>query len=330
MRATQKVIAQMLGIDRTTVSKALSDSPTVSGAVKEQVKKLCSELGYRPHAGALSLVSYRTRTISLVGGFTGVEGVQGLWVMRLHEAAQRRGYRCRIDSHNDAATVASEASADGFIVFGQNSRHGSTSETYLPAVYTDCSGQGSPINSVTTGNAEAASSAVSYLYDLGHRQIAYFGVVQGHGVSMDRYQGFKEEMRQRKLHIPDGSVIIQEDWPVEVEDNYRHREQLLDSINAGATAVITTKDVVGAAVVRMLSWDGLKVPDDVSVIAWDDTLVTRAINPSLTSIRQNLTHAADCAIDMLIKLIESDEKEIPGIVIPSSLIIRESTAPPKC
>jgi DNA-binding LacI/PurR family transcriptional regulator len=327
----QKQIAQMLGVNRATISKALTDSPEISQALKEKVRALCSELGYEPNYHARSLLTNRTGVIAILKEDLRLSVLLSEWVNRIQAAAAACGYKVRLESAADIGRTMAEQSADGFISF-HTPREEPDLARFLdtvdrPVVFTDCGLGHFSHNAVVVDNVTAGAKCVDHLADLGHRRVAFLGLIAGNGPCLDRWKGYAERCTQLGLNGSAEQAIPCNDWPYEIEDVFVLDKPILDAVNGGVTALVCSSDVQAVGAMKLLRRHGLSVPGDVSVTGFDDTLTARACEPDLTSVRQPVAEAARRAVEMVLDVRASGTLAQP-VVLPAELVPRCSTAPP--
>jgi DNA-binding LacI/PurR family transcriptional regulator len=326
---SQKDIAKILGVNQTTVSRALKGSPRVSKAMKDKVLNLCDSLGYQPDCLASSLSSGETRIISALKLSRQLNDIHSRWIDCLQDSAHEYGYSFRLDRMDDIKRLAGERSSDGFIVFGRWDRIEPQTMSYVyntkrPVVFTDCESADLPPEAVAIDNSGGMAEAVRYLYGLGHKKIGFFGLVQRHPVCRERHHGYLREMNELGITAPGSATIAIDDWPFEPDDVYVYGDSLMATVGSGITAFVASSDVGAVGIFKMLKRFGLKVPEDISVIGFDDSLLARAFEPPLTTVRQDIVSAARAAVGKLVGYIRKEEAT-PGIIIPTQLMVRATT-----
>lgn len=326
-KTNQKTLAKLLGVSQSTISKALNDSPKVSGLLKERIRQLSNEVGYIPDYNATSLSSGRTMMISAVvtpiPGLT-VSDIHSRWIAHMGAIARQKGYRLRIDFLDDVERIIKERSADGLIVFGD---HALPPLGSMPTVFTDCRASAGP-GFVTTDNAGGTAEAVEHLLELGHRRIAFFGHMNSQYAdpSHERYLGYLRALNRSGVPSPADFAVEQRGWPVEVDDMDEYGGAIRDLMSRGVTAFVASSDVAAAGIARCAMRAGLGIPSDVSVTGFDDTLLARGFEPPLTTVRQDTVTSSRLAVEMLLEAIDGHPMR-GGTVVPAPLVIRASTGP---
>ena len=303
-RVSIKDIAKAADTTHSTVSRALRDSPLISDATRERVKRLAREMGYTPNAVAQSLQTNRTNAVGLVVTSIADPFLADV-VKGVEEVAQPVGLSVFLNaSHNDpnqeiqVIETFHRRRVDGILV--ASSRIGSNhldrlARIDVPVVLINSeAGEDSDfLHSVTVDDQTGARQAVRHLIDRGHRRIGYLGV------------------RNRPL------------------SNERRRQGYLEALSllgAGVTAIFCFNDMVATGVLLACKHQDVRVPDACSVVGFDDIDLARYVTPSLTTVHQLKREMGSIAMQMLHDLIEG--KAVQNRVLPPRFVRRESTAPP--
>lgn len=191
---------------------------------------------------------------------------------------------------------------------------------HLPAVVIDNSSSDKTIPSVIIDNFNAISSAVNYLCSLGHRRIGFMTGLEDSDVGKDRHAGYEQGLRENGLKLDDSLVF---------KGNFSFQSGLAGadyfmSLKTPPTAIICANDSMAIGAIRKITDAGLSVPNDVSIIGFDDIAVASQIVPSLTTLAAPIDKLTELACDMLIQLINGEESETRHIALPARLIVRES------
>ena len=178
-------------------------------------------------------------------------------------------------------------------------------------------------STVTSDNVQGCSLALNYLYKLGHRKIAHIqGVAQADNwPSSIRKKTYIEVMKKLNLDIPEGYIVDGVNF--DVSGGYDAMKELL-SLKDRPTAVFASGDKLAIGAIDAIKDAGLRVPEDISVIGFDNIEIAKYVTPKLTTIRQNCQEIGKAAVDILIEQINKKEKLKINKVIPVELIERES------
>lgn len=327
-KPTMDDVARRAGVSRALVSLALRDSPKVSNASRAAVQAAADELGYRPNLIARHLASKQTRTFGLVINdlhnpyFPGVaDGVR--------RAADAAGYRMLIQSaflddevERSALDTFIDFCVDGIILTGAR----------LPAAAIEAAARSVPIvvvsrpmrstrvDTLNNDDRLGAELATEHLVGLGHRHICH--IDGGHGAgAAQRRAGYEGTMRRHGL----------EPWIVSgaftEASGVAAAERALGS-GRPLTAIFAGNDVSALGALDVIEESGRSVPDDISLVGYDNTFVAALRHVSLTTVEQGRERLGELAVETLIDRIEGGRTNSVHHVIAPTLEVRHTTAPP--
>jgi DNA-binding LacI/PurR family transcriptional regulator len=328
-----KDVAKAARVSHPTVSRALRNSRLVKPETAARIQKIAREMGYRPSAVARSLVTRRTETIGVVVTNIADPFVAGV-VAGIEEVANRRGYsvflaNSNADPEREVKVVQSfhERRVDGIVVTA--SRVGvlylpMLARMKVPIVLIDNQHPGEFVHSVMINNIPASRNATQHLIDLGHRRIAYIGDQFGFQSDMDRLSGYRQALQQADLpFLPE--LVVHGNG--NADGGIRAMNALL-ALNEKPTAVFCYNDLSALGALRALYDRGLRVPDDVSLVGFDDLPVASYMVPRLTTVRQPKEQMGRVAMESLLKILNGTSAKT-DIDVEGKLIVRDSSAPPK-
>ncbi|HXP11302.1 MAG TPA: LacI family DNA-binding transcriptional regulator, partial [Acidobacteriaceae bacterium] len=326
-----KTLAAYLDLDPTTVSVVLNQVPgrSIPEATRERIRKAALKFNYQPSFLARSLRNRRTMTIGilvpvLADGYH-AEVMTGIGDSLLEEKyfyfiAHHRHRRDLIEQY---PRMLMSRGAEGLITIDTNL----IGKPPLPVVAIAGHQRVNGVTNVVLDNHRAAELSLRHLYDLGHRTIAY---MRGQPYSSDseaRWKGIVEVARDLGLVIrPELTIQLEKDltspelgYPVVKHLLTRHRN---------FTAFLSFNDIAAIGCIRALHDVGLRVPQDVSVVGFDDIKEAAFQTPSLTTIRQPLHKMGALAVRSLLQQLRpAGNREHPQIAVAPELIVRESTGP---
>jgi len=335
-------VAEQAGVSIKTVSRVLNQEPGVNVKTRERVLAVVAELKYRPKLSARSLAGARSFLIGLLyydPSAAYVGGVQQGATLRCREA----GYHLVVESlHNDAPDLQPQIEhmvlalrPDGMVLTPPLCDNPKVLEA-LRATATPCvlvspgthPGQRTArarmqaaLPSVGMDDVQAAEEVTNLLISLGHKRIAHIKGAADQAAAGERYQGFLNAMKQHRLPV-DPELVYQGDF--NVNSGVEGAHQLL-SRRVRPTAVFAANDDMALGVLAAAQRLGLSVPQDLSIVGFDDTPSASLVWPPLTTVRQPLAEMARVAVDML---ITPPEGPAPHRILPHELIVRHSTAAP--
>lgn len=333
-RPTSADVAALAGVSRTTVSFVLNGRDTsISPATRERVLRAARQLGYHPHASARQLAGGRSNALGLVvrqspeqiaGDALLAETLRGLTA-----AARSRGFRVIVEALDGGPTrygdLLRTGRADGLVVSGPRS-----DDPDLAALVRDRfpivlqgSLPGVPVASVDVDNAAGAREAVRHLIGAGHRRIACVtNAPIAYTAARERADGWRSTLAEAGIEPTDAWL---EEGGFDAPSGHVAIRNLLARMSE-LDAVFVASDVVALGVIGGLRRAGLRVPEDVSVVGFDDIPLAAYFDPPLTTVHlpaYELGHAAGVAL-----LDRITASTVPGrTLLPTELVIRSSTAP---
>lgn len=325
-----KDIAQLANVSHSTVSRALQNSPLVNPETAEKIRRIALESGYRASAVARGLVTRRTLTIGLVVT-TVADPFACEVVSGIEHAANDLGYSVFLadsdaDPEREKKVVQSfaERRVDGILV--TSSRVGALylpllSEMMVPIVLVNNQHPGPFVHSVTIENVEGSRDAAKHLISLGHRRIAYIGDQFGYQSDTERFAGYRQALDSAAVPLHPELIVHGDGKP---EGAGVAMAKLLN-LPDPPTAVFCYNDMSALGAMRVIRARGLRVPEDISIVGFDDIFVSAYTQPPLTTVRQPMRQMGILAMESLAKLMSGEGSAI-RIKVGAELIVRESTA----
>ncbi len=335
-----KEVAELAGVSIATVSRCINNPEKVTERTRAKVQDAISQTGYSPNTIAQSFRRGRTNLIMVVIPSVGDPFFSAL-MRGVKRAAQAKGYSVVIEETQSNTMTADEVSrmlvsnqTDGIVLLGAISPYGTEilsakSRRNLPIVVgcEKVSPDLADLPSVRVDNVAAASDATNFLIKHGHKRI---GMIRGQGSSLltkDRETGYRAAMREAGLPIGFG-------WVAEGRmtiPGARHATRDLLHCADPPTAIFCANDEMAIGCLHELRDLGLVVPDDISVIGFDDIRYAEVTVPPLTTIRQPAEEIGERAIYRICRRIEEgpDVGNSDPQIVPHKLIVRQSVAAPK-
>jgi DNA-binding LacI/PurR family transcriptional regulator len=322
-------VARVAGVSVPTVSRVLTGNIPVGPKRRERVQKAIKELGYRPNAAARALVSGRRSMIAILAANTSRYGYART-VEGVEEAARAAGYMVVItvvetaeaDDVNTAVDMVLSHAVAGVIVLDFD-EPGHAALTALPSNIPVTVAAASPSKSITLPRAyladqRGARQATEYLLSLGHETVHHIALPSS-GRRGGRTAGWAAALKAAGIQPPEALTTT---WnPL---DAYELAKQL--AADPGVTAVLAGNDEVALAVLRAMTEQGRRVPDDVSLIGFDDQPIASLISPALTTVAQDFAELGRQSFSLLERAITGSDGR-GTVSVPAKLVIRESTAP---
>jgi len=328
-----KDIARLADVTHPTVSRALRNSPLVSPRTIERIQRIARESGYRVSAVARGLVTQKTNTIGVVVTTIADPFVSEV-VSGIEHAANDHGYSVFLadsyaDPDREVRVVHSfaERRVEGIVV--TSSRVGTRylrilSEMKVPIVLINNQRRGEFVHSVMIENVEASRLAAQHLIGLGHERIAYLGDRYGYQSDTERLGGYRQALKQARLPFLPELVVHGDGKP----EGGRQAMETLRSLPQPPTAVFCYNDMSALGALGAIHQSGLRVPEDISLVGFDDLFFASYTQPPLTTVRQPRQRMGLLAMEILLKLM-SGQDSADTIKVPAELIVRESSASPR-
>ena len=330
-RPTLRSLADQLGLSPASVSLVLNHAPAAKAipkATQDRIRAAAAAVGYRPNSLAKSLRHRRTLTVGVMVPEIS-EGYAALVLSGIEDALLQAGYLYFVASHRHRADLVDEyprlmldRAVDGPIVVDTPLR----GPLPVPVVAVSGDDDVEGVTRIVLDHAHAASHALAHLKELGHRRIAY---IKGQRFSSDtavRWATIREAAKAQRLPI-DRALVGQLEGESPLPDlGYVAAKRLL-AVRPGFTALFAFNDISALGAIRAIRDAGLRVPEDVSVVGFDDIASAAYQNPGLTTVRQPLYEMGQCAADTLVARMERPDQPAPRTIsLEPSLVVRGTTA----
>ncbi|WP_232668275.1 LacI family DNA-binding transcriptional regulator [Pseudonocardia sp. TRM90224] len=322
-------VARASGVSYQTVSRVINDQERVHPETRARVLAAVDALGYHPNSAARALVTGRGSTVAVVASNTSLYGYART-LEGIEDAAFAAGYTVNItvlrspdqSDRADAVERLLSQPLAGLIAFTHDDLARSAVEdvpSRMPAVTVFGTGAGGRAH-ILLDEEGGARAAIRHLLDLGHRTIHHAGVPPL--LPSGRLLGWRATLEEAGVPRP-------EPIPVTWEPRSGYEVGSAIARQHDITAVFAGNDDIATGIVRALIDSGRDVPGDVSVIGFDDTPLAAYTRPSLTTVSQDFVELGRRAFDLLHGLIEQDDQPAGPTVLPTHLVTRESTGPPR-
>lgn len=328
-RVTLKAVAHQLGLTPGTVSATLNNSPAAKSIpqhTKNRILAAAKELNYRPNFFARTLRTQRTYTIGLIaeeiGDAYGSQVISGiekylteknylfLTVVHRHDRKQLQTY----------SQMLVERGVEGIITVDTDMLEEATLPTVAVAGHRAVGG----VTNIVLDHKRAAHLALEHLKNLGHEDIAFLQGQTFSSDSEDRWKAITEVAAELDITIRPELVLRIVSAASTPEVGFPVTEELL-ARKQHFTALFAYNDNSAIGAIWALKAAGLRVPEDVSVVGFDDIPVAQFANPALTTVRQPLVRMGEIAAQTLVNQIEGKEEYVPAIAIEPEFVVRDST-----
>ena len=323
-------IAEMLNISNVTVSKALADKDGVGEELRQKIKEVANELGYRYNSTAKSLKDGCTYNIGVLVPERFVDQKTSFyWDMYQNVSKQLLTHnyygileilKPNDEEENTLPKMIQDSKVDGIIVLGQISESyvEAITSVYNPLIFLDFYDKHSNIDTVVTDNFYGMYLLTDYLIEMGHKDIAFVGNYRSTSSIQDRYLGYVKALLENDL--PQNK-----DWVI----NDRSKSGTYIDIvlpEKMPTAFVCNCDEVAYKVIKAIKQSGLNVPKDVSVVGFDNYLISDISEPAITTVEVDMKAMAETAVDTLVRKINDLDYKVGRQMISGKIILKDSVA----
>jgi len=328
---TLKDLAKHLGLTKGTVSAVLNNSPyarAIPQHTKDRIFAASQELNYHPNFFARTLRKKRTYTVGVLCAEIG-DAYGSVVISGIEEALSERKYFfvTVVHHHNEHmllqySDILKSRGSEGFITIDTTL----TAAPSLPTVAVSGHREFEGVTNITLDHAAAADMVLGHLRELGHRDMA---VIKGQPLSIDtqsRWEGLVEGAEKLGVELPAELIIQMPADDPSPQTGYETAKELL-ARKVPFTALIVYNDISAVGAIRAIKETGLRVPEDISVVGFDDIREAAYHVPSLTTVRQPMRKIGSMAAEALVDRLEGHDGHTAGILVKPELVVRESTGP---
>jgi LacI family transcriptional regulator len=336
MKKNKKVIsiediALAAGVSITTVSRVINKFPTVKEANRKKVEDAVKKFNFKPNLAAQRLASGSNNTIGLeIPRYEGI--FYSFYAMEIFRSVGIACDALKVDFllHLTDGKTSINASAIGGVVFADVINNKDHVEDMLasgiPVVLMNYMATDmEEASSVSVDNLKGAKTATEYLINLGHEKIAFISGDLVTQAAQERLSGYRASLEKSGIAVND-DYILKGDYS---RKSARAAAERILELDKRPTAIFVSSDDMASEVVAVLMENGVKVPDDISIIGFDDDPVCLYGPVSLTTMRQPLKEMAQTAVKELFLKMQDPDRSVNRIVLSPELIIRDSVRPPR-
>ncbi|GAA0315857.1 LacI family DNA-binding transcriptional regulator [Bacillus carboniphilus] len=333
-KITMQDIADQLNISKNSVSQALTGKSGVSEETRRMVIEKANELGYKYKGqpqSSLQPIQSEPKTIALIASEFAFSQTAffGQIYLSVEKLIKQEGFRLLIQSITSDARDSLELpdfienkSVNGIIILS----HISTDyikkvlDTDIPTILIDHHDPTLDVDAILTNNRFGAFKAIKHLIDLGHKNIGFMG-------DIDFSPSYQERMEGYLLALREYDCPIRDEWMItDLEESDESVWNALDSIEEQPTAWFCVNDGLGFYTLTTLQRKGYRVPTDISICNFDNGKLSNIVSPKITTMGIDLTYYGEKAIEQLLWRIKNPDQRTQEVLIPATLLVKESTA----
>ncbi len=332
-KLTLRDLSERLGLARSTVSRALRDDPQIATATRERVRELADALGYRANAAARALTRREAQAVGLMlprsSQLIFANPYFSELLLGISSRAEQGGFPLLLSTapHPDFTVWLREGRVDGLLVLGSSVTDADVPglnalvEARYPVVVIHAGPRA--LGAVSVGSNERAGvwQALAHLERLGHRRVALLSGPRGSRYAERRIRAYRSGVASFGLEADRQLLIASDDSRAGGAAACRE----LLARKARVDAILADNDLVALGAMESLAAAGMRVPEDVSVVGFDDTPLAAVASPALTSVRQPTRRIGEIAFDALLALMAG--RRVSSVRLATRLVVRDSTGP---
>lgn len=331
--ATMKDVAHLAGVSTATVSRALMNPEKVSASTRKKVEQAVSQAGYSPNSLTRNLRRNETKTIVVIVPDI-CDSYYSDIIRGIEETAAEHGYLVLLgdsgqqqNRESSFANLIFTKQADGMLLLGTNLPFdiSKPEQKNLPPMVMACEfAPDLELPTVHIDNLTAAFEAVNYLTQSGHKQIAQITSNQNATLTQFRTQGYQQALRR-------AGVAVNPAYTVSGNDSFAAGAKAMTSLlslSIPPTAVFCHSDIMAIGAMQQAKRLGFRVPQDISIIGFDDITFAEYCDPALTTMSQPRYDIGQQAMLLLLKILKGNDVQVGSRLLDAQLVLRESVAPP--
>jgi LacI family transcriptional regulator len=327
-------LAEIVGLSATTVSRVLNGkaiSYRISEKTQERVLKAAKDYNYTPNKIARGLKLSKTDTLGLI-----IPDISNPFFSDIASSIEReaynKGYSLILCDSNEDQKMENELiellrshKVDGIIIAPIGTDYENIKNTFnsgMPLVVIDRSSPETGLPSITSDNYQGGYDAVNYMISMGHKKISCIQGIPKSQPSLERVRGFKDALRHGNIDF-DNNMIVGDDFST---DNGYRQTRILFSLDDAPTAIFALSNLIGLGVIKAVHEMGLKIPDDISLISFDEQPYSAFLGTPMTTVDQKKSEMGQLAVAVLVEYIKNKEyrKKVVNMKLKTILIVRNS------
>ncbi len=330
-RFTLKEIGKIAGVSRATVSRVINNHPNISDSVRRRVLEVIEETGYQPNIAARTLASNQSRILGLVipailsNVFT--NPYYPRLIQGIAQACNEADYTMTLflfqtpeEEASATQRIVRNSLLDGVILNADYERSELVEgviRANMPFVQIGRPNVDLGIHYIDADNIGGGKLATQHLIDLGHRRVAQVATAKN-AAGIDRDIGYKMALAENDIPL-DENLIVFADF-----SESQAYEVTQDLLKEKPTAIFVQSDWMAIGVIRAIHDAGLRIPEDIAIVSFDDLPIATRDKPHLSTIRQPITSTGKVAVETLLKVIKSPDIEQQKVFLPVELVVRDT------
>lgn len=331
--ATIKDIASYTGVSATTVSNVINNKAgRVSAETVRKIQDAIETLGYVPNMSARSLVSSNSNVIALINHVVTKKNVnfmddpfQASFTGIVESILRDHGYYLMVrtvDTADELLAFLRNWNIDGLFITGifRDSFFDTLSSVALPIIFIDSYVRHPNFCNVGLEDFNGSFTATQHLIKNGHKKIAFASPsIRDGGVLQERFLGYKAALTQSGIPF-DKQLVFEYEMDLDSCITLSHKLVEIPAL----TGLVVTADIMAAGIMTGLRMLGVRIPEDISIVGFDDLVISQMITPALTTIHQDMAAKGRHAVDFMVRKLEGKQLSETEIALPTRLIERDS------
>lgn len=324
---TLKMVAERAGVSVNTASRAINNKSDINEETKKRVLKVAQELGYVQNATAVALRTKKTRTLGVVIADNRnpfyAEVLNGI-----EEAAREKNYHIILantqrdyQKEEEAINLLLAKRVDGLLITPVQDRNDDIKkliEANIPFVIVGRDFESIEVDAVYNDEVKGGFFATEYLIKKGHKRIAFINGFLHKSPAQGRLEGYKKALKEHGIPLVDMMVSVGD---IDVEDGYERTKQMLEK-NLDFTAIFAYNDMMAFGAMQVIKEKGLRIPEDIGLVGYDDIPFSSLISPSLTTIKLKKQELGAESVKLLLSRINGSREKMKKIMLNVELIVR--------
>ncbi|WP_078552527.1 LacI family DNA-binding transcriptional regulator [Bacillus alkalicellulosilyticus] len=336
MSITIKDVAKLANVAPSTVSRVIANSSRISQKTKERVREAMEELGYHPNFNARSLANKSTNTLGVIMPNSAKVAFQNPFfpevIRGITVKSHQEKYGLYLSTGQTEEEILDEVMqmvysrrVDGILLL-----YSRVNDKVMPFLIEQdfpfvligrpYNGDGSKVTFVNNDNHKAAKTVTEYLILLGHKKIGFIGGSMDYVVTLDHMSGYKQALENANIPIKEEFIVHH----AEVKEGGQDAIIELMALEERPTALVVADDIMSFGVLRMLEDMGVKVPDDISLVSFNNVMISELSSPPMTTVDIHINDLGFKATELLIDKIKHPQEDSKQVIVPHNLIKRQT------